>query len=81
METKETKPKERLIRPVKCHFCNCPMFYGGDERHEPEIAVSINTTGTYDCDSDELNFQFYAHVRCWNEKMRGMSGTISTQQA
>ena len=56
---------ERLVRPVKCHFCNQPMFYSGDERHEPEVVVSVDTRGA----RAEPEYQFYAHVRCWNAKM------------
>lgn len=55
------KPTERLIRPVKCHFCNQPMFYTGDERYEPEISVAVN--------GPDIAEDFYAHVRCWNERM------------
>jgi hypothetical protein len=57
---------ERLVRPVKCYFCNQPMFYSGEPGHEPEISVSVDGRGGI---GDPPQFHFYAHVRCWNEKM------------
>ena|SRR3990170_3834431 len=57
----------RLVRPIKCHFCNAPMFYSGDERYEPEIRVSVDTRGGGVGEPHE--YGFYAHVRCWNTKM------------
>jgi len=57
---------QRLVRPVKCHFCNQPMFYSGDERHEPEVSVSVDTRGFI---GEPPEYGFYAHVRCWNAKM------------
>ena len=59
------EPEPMLIRPVKCHFCNEPMFYSGDERHEPEVSVSINGN----------SFHFYAHVRCWNQRMKPLKAS------
>lgn len=59
------KEPEKLIRPVKCHFCNQPMFYAGDHRFEPEIHVSIRSTGG---DPEFPDFSFFSHVRCWNER-------------
>lgn len=53
--------KERLVRPVKCHFCNEPMLFFGDERHEPEVTVVMEAI--------EGKTRFYAHVRCWNARM------------
>lgn len=63
--------KEKLIRPVKCHFCDQPMYYAGDEKHEPEVRVSLETGSV----TEWPEHQFYAHIRCWNERM---SKTIVT---
>ena len=60
------KPEcEKLIRPVKCHFCGERMYYSDDARHKPEVLVHI--------ESNEPNGwnKFYAHVRCWNQRIEG----------
>lgn len=59
----ETQKPETLVRPVKCYFCNQPMFYSNDGRHEPEIRVTVRRG-----DPDDP-LHFYAHVRCWNAKI------------
>lgn len=56
---------EELVRPVKCHLCNRPMFYRGDKRFEPEVRVSVDAAGGFE-DRPEC---FHAHVRCWNRTM------------
>lgn len=75
----ETKPKETLIRPVKCHFCNEPMYYSGDPRHKPEIYVNIYVTPP---GFNELpDFNFYCHVLCWNKKMCDLSKAAKDYQS
>lgn len=53
---------EKLIRPVKCHFCGQPMFYAGDARWVPEVRVSVHEPYAEVVCRD-------AHVSCWNERM------------
>jgi hypothetical protein len=57
----------KLVRPTKCHFCDQPMFYSGDKRHEPEVCVSVESWG--DTENNPGRQNFHAHVRCWNERM------------
>lgn len=32
----------RLVRPVRCHFCNEPMFYAVEQRHVPEVRIEVH---------------------------------------
>lgn len=49
----------KMIRPVRCVKCGDPMFYSGNERHEPEVRVEY--------ESNSETGGFYIHTRCWNE--------------
>ena len=61
IERTKMKPEiEKLIRPVKCHFCGDRMYYSDDERYEPEVYVTVQGESS-----------FYAHIRCWNQKIEG----------
>jgi len=51
---------DRLVRPVRCYFCNEPMFYVGAERHVPEVRIEVYA-------SSERTSEFYAHQTCWNK--------------
>jgi len=53
---------DRLVRPVRCEICGEPMYYVGDDRHVPEVEVKVEGDKTE---------EFYAHLSCWNERMRG----------
>lgn len=59
---KVTCNDDRLVRPVRCFFCNEAMFYAGDERHVPEVRIEVH--------GDEGRTDFYAHVPCWNDAIR-----------
>lgn len=52
---------EELVRPMRCHICQKPMYYSGDPRHVPEVYVKVF--------SDNAKDAFFAHVKCWNERM------------
>jgi hypothetical protein len=56
------KPHEYLVRPVTCWFCKRPMYYSGDERHEPEVRVEVHRNYV------PLS-EFYAHEECWNKEI------------
>jgi len=66
----EMNSTERLVRPVKCYFCNQPMFYLGEENHEPEVLVRVDgVNGRGGIIHGSPEFSFYTHTRCWNAKM------------
>lgn len=69
-------PTEKIVRPVKCYFCNAPMFYSSDTRHEPEVMVSTFSSGSVIADT-----HFYAHVRCWNAKIEAPTSAPSASVA
>lgn len=55
--------RPKLVRPAKCHFCDKPLFYAGDPRHEPEVHVIVEAR------NETIDHGFYAHVRCWNARV------------
>ena len=54
---------EGMIRPVRCHVCQRPMFYMGQPGHESEVRVTVENR---DAGEDHV---IYVHVACWNERM------------
>jgi hypothetical protein len=62
-ETQSRRSQQRMVRPVRCWFCNQPMYYTGDPRHEPEVRVEVHT----DAKIMRCFSEFYAHVRCWSK--------------
>lgn len=58
---------EVVVRPVRCFFCNAPMFYHGDQRHTPEVWVEVTAENSSESPSESgLVSDFYAHIACWD---------------
>ncbi len=67
-----TTTPEKLIRPTLCQLCGQPMFYVGDDRHTAEVRVTV--------EADEGDQTFFAHVKCWNERMLKQVSTDECSQ-
>ena len=48
-----------LVRPTRCWFCQQPMYYAGNPKHELEVRVEVY-------DNHTLLTEFHSHVHCWS---------------